>query len=346
MPKMDYSLLKERALANFETLLLLWDVDFVKATETEYDFLSPTRHNDKTFGACRFNIRKGIGSDFAGLSYSKAQYEQVGLGFSAKDFAGFSEYGESNPSFDIIGLCQRIHSYDTYSKAAERLEQDLNSIDGGKVDIAKLAEQVAIRHEQLKLQKEKMRNISERIWSKCKDVKGTIGEVYLNTRGIELSEVEPNMKFHYKIFNKELNCYIPALIFRVSKNPTSALEAVHRVWIALDGTRKARLEEAKKAIGSIEGNGIWLGSPCEKLYIAEGPENALDLRFRGGCKFVVCSVYSTNFHSLEIPECVKTVVLVPDVDTAGIHAAVKASRAYAAQGKEVRVIDLRKLQRT
>lgn len=345
MPAMDYSLLRERALINFETLLLLWDVDFVKATEYEYDFLSPTRINDKTFGACRFNVRKGIGSDFAGLSYSKTQYEQIGIGFTAADFAGFSQYGQINPSFDVIGLCQRIHGINTYAEAAKRIEEDLNKVDGGNVNVKQLAEQAAIRHEQFKLQKEKMRAISERIWNKCSDVKGTIGENYLNSRGIELKEVEPNVKFHNKVYNKELNFYVPALIFKVSRTPTSSLQAVHRVWIAKDGSRKAHLEEPKKALGSIEGNGIWLGHPCDKLYIAEGPENALDLRFRGGCKFVVCTVYSTNFHALEIPECVKTVVLVPDVDTAGMHAAVKANTAYCAQGKIVKTIDLRKLNR-
>lgn len=345
MAQIDYQLLKERALSNFETLLILWDVDFIKVTDNEYDFLSPTRSNDTQFGACRFNVRKGIGSDFAGVSYSKKEYEQVGLGFSKKDFAGFSQYGEVSTSFDAIGLCQRIHDIGTYPEAARRLEQDLNSIDGGNINAAQLAEKAAIRHEQHKLQQAKMLQISERIWSKCQDVKGTIAERYLNSRGIELSEVEPNMKFHSKIFNRELNLYIPAVIFKVSKEPSSSLTAVHRIWIAKDGSRKAKLDENKKAIGSVEGNGIWLGSPCEKLYVAEGPENSLDLRFRGKRQFVVSTVYSTNFHNLTIPDYVGTVVLVPDTDKAGIHSAVKADRAYRAQGKEVKIFDLRKLAR-
>lgn len=332
----DTTLLKERALINFEVLLVLWGVDWQKVGANEYDFLSPTRSNDTSFGACRFNISKGIGSDFAGISYSKAQYEQVGLGFTKEDFAGFSQYGESNPSFDVIGLCQRIHNISSYSEATQRLKQDLDKIDGGKVNIVQLAEQAAIRHERAKLQKEKMRQIAERTWKYCQDVQGTIGETYLNSRNIFLSQTEPNMKFHYKIFNRELNMYIPALIFKLSQSPDNDLKAVHRIWIALDGTRKARLEDNKKAIGSIEGNGIWFGTPCDKLYVCEGPEEALSTRMLGG-QFVVSTVYANNYHNLNIPECVTTAVLVPDRDEAGMSAVIKAEKEYKNQGKKVKI---------
>lgn len=333
----DLDLLKERALYHFEMLLDIWKIDYQKIGPYEYDFLSPTRSNDTQFGACRFNVRKGIGSDFAGISYSKKEYEQIGLGFTKEDFAGFSSYGESNPSFDIIGLCQRIHRLDTYSEASKRLIEYLDQIDGGKINVTELAERAASRYEQARLTKEKMRATAERIWGYCQDIKGTIGETYLNTRNIIPTSVEPNMKFHWRVFTSELKKHIPALIFKVSREPNSQLEAVHRIYLGPDGTRKARLEDNKKALGSIEGNGIWFGTPCDKLYICEGPEEALNARFVYDKQFVVSTVYAANYHNLDIPEYVKTVVLVPDDDGAGIDALVKADKAYRIQGKHVLV---------
>src|SRR5687767_8345296 len=292
----ELDLLKERALVHFELLLGLWNIQFQLIGDAEYDFLSPTRTNDKSFGACRFNVRKGIGADFAGISYSKAQFEQVGLGFSKEDFAGFSAYGESNPNFDIIGLCQRIHNIDTYSQAAKRLREDCDKIDGGKVDISLIAEQAAARYEQARLKKEQMRQVAERIWKYCQDVKGSIGENYFKSRCIQLNSPEPNMKFHPRVYNSELKIHIPAVVFRVTRDPDSELEAVHRIFLAADGSRKARLEENKKAIGSIVGKGIWFGTPGEKLHVCEGPEEALSWRFGGYKPFVVSTVYATNFH--------------------------------------------------
>lgn len=339
MRKNDYSLLKERALNNIEILFGIWKLDYVKIGPNEYDFLSPTRH-DSSFGACRFNIVKGIGADFAGTSFKKSDFESVGAGFNKEDFTSFSRFGETTPNFDIIGLAQRIYNSDTYSEGATKLKEDLDKIDGGNVNTKQLIEQAAVREERAQVQKNKIKEIANRSWSYCRNIKNTIGEKYLNSRGIFMQDWddEPNMKFNPKVFNRELNIYIPAVIFKVSNKPDGDLKAIHRIWIAADGSRKARLEENKKALGGIEGNGIWFGKPCDKLYVAEGPEEALTLRYGADFEFVVSTVYSTNYHSLEIPECVKTVVLVPDKDKAGETAKQKAIKTYLAQGKQVKLL--------
>lgn len=336
---MEYDFLKERALIHFEMLLALWKIDYQCIGENEYDFLSPTRE-DTNFGACRFNVAKGIGADFAGMRYGKSEFEQIGSGFSRDDFSGFTEYGASNPNFDIIGLSQRIHNISTYSEAAQRLKQDLDQIDGGNVDTAYLSGQIALRHEQREIQRQKMRDIASRYWRYCRDIKNTIGETYLNSRGIYMQDhdIEPSMKFNNRVFNQELQLYIPAVIFKVSDKPDGNLLAVHRIWISRDGTRKARLEENKKAVGSIQGNGIWFGAPDKTLYVCEGPEEALTIRLVHNRKFVVSTVYSTNYHNLTIPEYVENVFLVPDADPAGLSAAAKAEVEYSRQNKKVKTI--------
>lgn len=340
MAPRGYELLRERALINFETLLAHWKIEYQLIGKDEYDFLSPTRVGDTNFGACRFNVAKGIGSDFAGTSYSKQEFEAVGIGFNREDFSGFTQYGEANPSFDVIGLCQRIHNIDQYSEAATRLKSDLDLIDGGNVDTAHIAGLIAARHASREAQREKMRQMADRLWRYARDVQGTIGETYLNSRRIFMQEfhIEPNMKFNSRVYNSELQMYVPAILFKVSKSHNGELSAIHRIWISADGSRKARLTEAKKAIGPIEGCGIWFGVPDKTLYVCEGPETALFIKYKYERKFVVSTVYATNYHALTIPDFVEKVFLVPDFDNAGDGAASKAENAYSKQGKQTRTI--------
>lgn len=332
-----YELLKERALNYFEILLLHWGVEYTKIGANEYDFLSPTR-KDTNFGACRFNISKGIGTDFAGTAYTKTDFESIGPGFTKEDFAGFTKYGETKCGFDIIGLAQRIYNSDRYSEAAKRLEEDLDQLTDSKADIISLTTQIAIRHEKIKLQQEKLKLISSRIWHASSSIKGTIAEQYLNSRKIYPDDDVSCAKYSRKIYNKELSCYIPAILFKVSDAPDSELKAIHRIWIAKDGSRKARLEENKKALGSIKGGGIWFGQPCEKLYVCEGPEEALSIKYGLKRQFVVSTVYATNYDALTIPDYVTHVMLIPDNDTAGKTAAAKAYKAYKDQGKNVKIL--------
>jgi hypothetical protein len=332
-----YELLKERALIHFEMLLITWGKDYIKAGDNEYDFLSPTRSTDTSFGACRFNVSKGIGADFAGTNLRRQDYESIGIGFDKSDFLGFSSYGETRNSFDIIGLAQRIYNKATYKEAAEQLEKDLDGLNAS-VSKEQLLDKIAEREALIELRRGKSLLSANKMWSKCLDVTGTIGETYLNSRKINGPFNEPNMKFHRAVYNTELNLFIPAVLFKVSKTHDGMLEAVHRIWIADDGSRKARLQESKKAIGQVHGNGIWFGTPSNTLYVCEGPEEALTVRCTIGKTFVVSTVYATNFDALTIPGYVKQVVLVPDNDDAGKTACAKAIRAYERQGMKVRIV--------
>lgn len=334
-----YELLKERALANFELLLIKWCIHYKKIGAYEYDFLSPTRINDTNLGACRFNTNKGVGSDFAGTSsFSQQDFAKVGIGFTKEDFAGFTKQGEIRNSFDIIGLAQRIYGIDSYAEASKQLAVELNEIDGGKINKAQLLEKMIARDIEVQSRRGKTLAHIAKIWNYCTDINGTNGENYLKSRGAQGPYSEPNMKYHPRVFNTELNCYIPALIFKISKTHDGQMQGIHRIWIAKDGSRKAKLEDPKKAIGNVIGGGIWLGEPDDKLYVCEGPEEAINIRYTMKRKFVVSTVYATNYHTLYIPEYVTLVVLVHDTDKAGNVAAVKAMKEYKNQGKNIKII--------
>lgn len=332
----NFLAVREKALANFEILLNYWKIEYQKISPTEYDFKNPTR-NDTNFGACRFNIEKGYGADFAKHSYTDSDFKAFGKGFDASDFASFSEYGEVNSGFDIIGLTQRIYNIPTYAKASETLEALLVKLadDHDLINITK--EQIEARQNKILQDKKKKLDYASKLWNIARPIKGSLGTTYFEYRGI-IGVDEPNIKFHYNVWNAELKINIPCIVFKVSKYPDSELQAAHRIYIAKDGTRKAYLKESKLALGEIKQGAIWLGKPSNKLYIAEGPEEALWIRYNFEKKFVCSTVYSNNFHNVQIPDCVSEIVLCPDdCDSgAGKEAALKAISKYT-KNKKIKV---------
>lgn len=341
-----YALLIEKALANFEILLKVWDIEYKYVTPYEVDFINPLR-NDRNFGACRFNVQKGRGADFAGINFSKADIDSFGEGFNEDDFAGVSKDGSIQTSygFDIIGLCQRLHKLPSYREAASFLQKQINSLANleGYTKVTK--EAIEKRAAEERLRREKNIKKAYTIWGLGKPITGTLGEKYLESRNIFLSEPEPNMGFHTKIYNSELKMYIPALLFKVQQFiDDEGHVAVHRVYLGMDG-QKAGVDEVKMAVGSIKGAGIWLGKKSDTLSIGEGPETALFIRSLG-FDFVVSTVFSTNYHNLTIPGYVKNVILFPDEGKAGESALQKAVHAYKnIQRKNVSVVHTRDLAR-
>lgn len=334
-----YEQLKERALVNFEILLDKWNIEYKKINDYEYDFINPTRE-DHNFGACRFNIQKNKGCDFAGISYNEQDFLKVGKGFSKDDFAELGAKGNvsTNYGFDIIGLCQRLHNLTSRQKAVDKLKNDLNLLSKAEgyesVNKEKVKERIEEREKLGQINALKKLKQAQKIWSICTYYKETLGETYLKSRKIYI-ENQKSIKFHFKVYNSETKEFLPALLFKVSQSPDSPLQAIHRIYLNRDGNNKANINEPKVALGLIKNGGIWFGEKDKTLLIAEGPENALSLL--GYYKFVVSTVYSTNFHNLIIPDYVDNLILCPDNDKAGQASVIRAVKSYQLQGKKLKI---------
>lgn len=324
-----YTLLRETALHNFDKLLNYWGVSYQKIGEIEYDFINPTR-DDTDFGACRFNIKKGIGADFAGHQFSAKDFSSFGPGFTKEDFSWIGE--STNSGFDIIGLCGRLHKINNYKESAGRLALDIKEIDNN-VGIEKpTRDTIKKKQQQLELENLTRIRYAAETWEKCKDISNTIGEYYLRKRGISI-QINNQIKFHGQILNKESNRFLPTLLFRVSNKSDGELVAIHRIYLNSNG-EKANVINQKMALGPIKGAGIWFGEVKDKLYISEGPENALSILCMGKSP-VVSTINATNFPNLSIPENVKIIVLCPDNDKAGISNTKKALKTYAKKGRKI-----------
>lgn len=312
---MSNDITREKALANFELLLELWQIQYKKVTTHEYDLLATWRQ-DRNYGSCRFNIDKGRGADFAGLLFSDVDFKLLGPGFTKDDYSGFAEGSQAKVGFDIVGLCQRIYNLNDYSTALKYLSNDLRAIaqtDGFTNPSADAADRRR-REQELKI-KERIEQ-SNTLWESCKyhKLEGSLGQKYLNTRGI--ITLDKNIRFHPNIFHGPSKKNFPALIFKVQEYYDGPLVAIHRIFLSPDGTGKAKVDNPKMALAPIRGAGIWFGEPCSELYILEGPENALTMK-EMGAGFVWCSVFSTNMPNIKIPSNVNKIIIAPDPDPSG-----------------------------
>jgi hypothetical protein len=328
-----YDQLKEKAISNFELLLTYWEVEYIKINDAEYDFLNPTR-DDTNHGACRFNVVKGAGADFAGRDFKNSDFLRLGPGFTSEDFAGVTKLG--GWGFDVIGLCQRLKGQSNYNDAARLLQRILAQIEKSPLYVKPNKDAHVKRKQELQIQKDKKLISANSTWSRAKHYKNTLAEKYLQSRNINLDS-ETNIKFHPRIYNTELEAFIPCVLFKVQKNYSSELCAIHRIYISKDGTRKANIDNPKMALGNIQGAGIWFGTPCGTLCIVEGPENALSIRCLG-YEFVVSSISASNFSNLVLDSAIKEVILFPDPDDAGKNNCLKAVKNYQKQNKEVKII--------
>jgi hypothetical protein len=330
---MQYEKITEEALLNIDALFDYWGLQYQKVGEYEYDFLSPTR-NDSNYGACRFNSRKNRGKDFGGQEISTVRNRSTGLELENNDYAATDGKTFIRTSFDIISLTQRIHLADNYRLGARWLQSDLEQLRSNPNFTAFSAAASDRRKRDIEQQRLKRVKLAKEIWHACKHYPfvDSLGDQYLKSRGlVDISE--PSIRFHPSIHHLPTKSSMGALIFRVSKNPTSEIAAIHRILLNSDGTGKANVETPKMALGPIQGNAIWFGTPGDTLVIAEGPEEALTHRII--YSFVACSVYVSNFHSLFIPDYVTNLLLLPDSDEAGTAALKRAVIAYRRRGLKI-----------
>lgn len=327
-----YDQLREEALSNFELLLTYWDIEYHKVNEKEYDFLNPLRE-DNNHGACRFNIDKGTGADFAGTNLKNDDFLRLGPGFTAEDFANVTKQGQWG--FDIIGLCQRLKGATNYQNAAGVLRNDLKQIKLSPLFVKPSKDASECRKHTQSAQKLKILKSAEKTWNLAKNFEGTLADRYFRSRKIYIKD-QINIKYHPRVFNSELNAFLPAVLFRVQENYEGPLVAIHRIYISKDGSRKAQLNDPKKALGAFQSAGIWFGAPGESLAVVEGPENALSV-LSIGYSFVVCTISASNFSNLKLADTIREVILFPDPDQAGKENALKAVTTYQKQNKVVKV---------
>jgi putative DNA primase/helicase len=177
---------------------------------------------------------------------------------------------------------------------------------------------------------------AQRVWMQAAPAAGTVVEAYLASRGLALPEAAP-IRFHGRC-PRGGGEKLPAMItLMVSPNSGEAV-GVHRTFLRPDGSGKAD-GTAKMMLGNA--GLICLTPPREirdVLGVVEGIETGLAVMQRGGWRPIWAATSAGNIASLPVLPTIQTLHLFADADRAGLEAARRCARAWAAAGRKARVI--------
>ena len=98
------------------------------------------------------------------------------------------------------------------------------------------------------------------IWRACGPANATLVQTYLTARGINLP-VPDVLRFHGGLRHRPSGTVWPAMVALVTRGTDAAPLAIHRTFLARDGSGKAPVEPPKMSIGPCRGGAVRLGAP-------------------------------------------------------------------------------------
>ncbi len=128
----------------------------------------------------------------------------------------------------------------------------------------------------------------------------------------------------------------PQMIARVEHAEHGPV-AVHRTFLAIDGSGKASLDPVRMSHGPVGGAAVRLAPASSVLAIAEGIETALSY-MQATSMPTWAALSARGMRALVLPENVLEVVIAADADPVGIMAAQAAARRWISEGRLVSIV--------
>lgn len=168
-----------------------------------------------------------------------------------------------------------------------------------------------------------------RILASCQPLAGTLGEVYLKSRGLS-DPGSPDLLFNADLTDYEAKRGRPGLVAIVRDGAGSPTGGIHRTFLLDDGSGKA--PAGKKMLDPVAGGSVRLAPPPEdgRFGIAEGIETALSAQAIFGIP-TWAALSADGVRRWEWPASATHVSIFADAGEAGIQAAAMlADRLNAA----------------
>jgi putative DNA primase/helicase len=174
------------------------------------------------------------------------------------------------------------------------------------------------------------------IWQTARPPGGTLVQIYLRSRCLHLPP-QPALRFHPELKHPSGSVW-PAMIAVVRHVRDHALFAVHRTFLARDGSTKAPVEEPKRTLAQCGGGAVQLAAAGEHLAIAEGIETALSVLIATGVPTWAAGS-AGGVRRLVLPPLplARKVTICADHDPAGLAAAYDAAERWHREGRQVRI---------
>ncbi|MDO8422485.1 MAG: toprim domain-containing protein [Parvibaculum sp.] len=158
---------------------------------------------------------------------------------------------------------------------------------------------------------------ARRLFAASKSIRGTLADVYLRSRGIMLPPDISALRFHPRCYYRapEGRQTWPALIAAVTDGAGN-VTGVHRTWLDL-ASGKAPVDQPRRALGHLAGNGVRFGTVTDTMLAAEGLETALALKMIMPAMPVIAALSAAHLAALNLPSTLRRLYVARDNDQAG-----------------------------
>ncbi|MFA7504247.1 MAG: toprim domain-containing protein [Burkholderiaceae bacterium] len=261
---------------------------------------------------------------------------------------------------DVLQLIQYVLRLAKIGDAIRWAKDWLNYRDVPAPERAKVAAELAAKRVAAEQQEaedlDKKRNRAFSVWLKCEaELRGTPAARYLSARGIRYSVLpRPPRAVRFSPSQKytETGEHFPAIVALITGNGGERL-AIHRTFLAPDGSGKAPVQHARKvwpsgwAGGTIKlARGETGLSPAEaakhglwdKLILCEGIEDGLSLAMACPEYRIWAAISLYNLANVRLPDCCGEVIVAADNDWGKRGAEKQLQRAIEALGRQGRKV--------
>jgi putative DNA primase/helicase len=172
------------------------------------------------------------------------------------------------------------------------------------------------------------------IWNAAVSADGSLAETYLAARGLHLT-LPLTLRFHAGLKHPSGGTW-PAMIALVASGLDDVPLAIHRTFLAHDGSGKAPVAQQKMMLGPCRGCAVKLAKPRNVLMVGEGIETCLAaMQARDLPAWAALS--TSGLLALGLPPELRDVIVLADGDEAGKTAARGAALHWKREGRRVRI---------
>jgi hypothetical protein len=172
------------------------------------------------------------------------------------------------------------------------------------------------------------------VWNAAVSAEGSLVETYLAARKLCLP-LPHTIRFHPGLKHRSGGVW-PAMVALVTHGVDDEPLAVHRTFLAPDGSGKASVDPQKMMLGPCRGGAVRLAPAGDVLMVGEGIETSLAaMQARGLPAWAALS--TSGLLALDLPSEVRAVIILADGDEAGKAAARGAALRWKREGRRVRI---------
>lgn len=180
---------------------------------------------------------------------------------------------------------------------------------------------------------------ARRLFAMSRPIAGTLAERYLAGRGILFAARKRALRFHPGCYYRDLltgeTQALPTLIAAVT-NLDGRITGLQRTWLNPSGTGKAQVDDPRRSLGHLLGNGIWLGlepgTPVPVMAAGEGFETMASLRTVLPALPVAAATSANHLAGLIFPPGCQRLYIAADADAAGRHGIERLSQRAGEAG--------------